>query len=68
MSSLSIEAQAISRFRKERHLLTLTEDKFRDEVVRPLFLRLGYADGRDVCGPTEQGKDVIFSEHDKLEA
>lgn len=66
MSSLSIDAQAISRFRKERYLLSLPEGKFRDELVRPLFLRLGYSDGRDVCGPTEQGKDVIFAERDKL--
>jgi hypothetical protein len=68
MSDLTLDAQAISRFRKERYLLSLSEDDFRDSVVRPLFLRLGYRDGRDVCGPTEQGKDAIFSEQDKLGA
>lgn len=31
----------ISRFKKERFLLSMSEDDFRDKVVRPLFLRQG---------------------------
>jgi hypothetical protein len=58
--------ETISRFKKERFLLAMTEDKFRDEVIRPLFLRQGLKDGRDVCGPMEKGKDAIFFATDKL--
>jgi hypothetical protein len=58
--------ETISRFKKERFLLAMSEDKFRDEVVRPLLLRQGLLDGRDVCGPTEKGKDAIFFTFDKL--
>ena len=58
--------EAISRFKKERFLLGMSEDDFRDKVVRPLFLRQGLADGRDLCGPTEQGKDAVFVHTDKL--
>ena len=54
------QALAISRFKKGKHLLTLSEDDFRDKVIRPLFLRQGLTDGRDLCGPTEHGKDAIF--------
>lgn len=50
----------ISRFKKERHLRTLSEDDFRDSVVRPLLLSLGFRDGRDLCGPAEEGKDAAF--------
>lgn len=56
----------ISRFRKERYLLTFSEDAFRDEVIRPLLLRKGFEDGRDYCGPTESGKDAIFISRDLL--
>lgn len=56
----------ISRFKKERFVKRLSEDEFRDLVVRPLFLRSGYVDGRDLCGPTEHGKDALFCEKDKL--
>jgi hypothetical protein len=59
-------AEMISRFKKERYLLTLSEDDFRDLVVRPLFLRLGLRDGRDLCGPTEAGKDAVFVNTDPL--
>ncbi|MCW5557464.1 MAG: NACHT domain-containing protein, partial [Verrucomicrobiae bacterium] len=45
---------------KTRFLGELSEDDFRDRVVRPLFLRIGLRDGRDNCGPTEAGKDAIF--------
>jgi hypothetical protein len=56
----------ISRFKKERHLRSLSEDDFRDTVIRPLFLRLGYFDGRDTCGPAEAGKDCLFIERDRF--
>lgn len=55
-----INPEAISRTRKERFLLGLSEDDFRDRVVRPLFLRQGLQDGRDLCGPEEEGKDALF--------
>ncbi len=58
--------ETISRFKKERFLLGMSEDDFRDKVVRPLFLRQGLTDGRDLCGPTEQGKDAVFSHTDML--
>jgi len=55
-----IRPESISRFRKERFLRSMTEDQFRDQVVRPLFLRKGLKDGRDLCGIDEEGKDCIF--------
>jgi hypothetical protein len=61
-----IAVDAIPRFKKERHLRSLSEDEFRDTVVRPLLLRLGYQDGRDLCGPSEAGKDAIFVETNRL--
>lgn len=57
----------ISRFKKERFLKLLSEDDFRDLVVRPFFLRSGFQDGRDLCGPSEHGKDALFLEKDKLD-
>lgn len=61
-----IKPETISRFKKERFILSMSEDKFRDEVIRPLFLRKGFGDGRDVCGPFEKGKDAIFTAEDPL--
>lgn len=61
-----MRVENISRFKKERFLKSLSEDDFRDRVIRPLFLRTGYADGRDLCGPHEHGKDTIFVEKDRL--
>lgn len=58
---MNIKPETISRFKKERYLRTLSEDNFRDQVIRPLFLRLGCGDGRDLCGTTEKGKDAIFT-------
>jgi len=58
--------ETISRFKKQRFLLDMSEDRFRDEVVRPLFFRQGFADGRDLCGPFEEGKDALFVAADKL--
>ncbi len=64
--TLSEYASKISRFKKERFLRNMTEDAFRDQVVRPLFLLRGMQDGRDLCGPTEAGKDSIFTTENKL--
>lgn len=55
-----------SRLGKQKFLENLSEDGFRDKVVRPLLLRLGYRDGRDLCGPEEEGKDALFYEVDKF--
>jgi hypothetical protein len=44
----------------------LSESDFRDLVVRPLLLRKGLEDGRDLCGPKESGKDSIFISKDLL--
>jgi hypothetical protein len=63
---LTIKAQAVSRAKKERYLISLSEDKFRDEVLRPLLLRQGLQDGRELCGPTEEGKDTLFVAVDQL--
>jgi hypothetical protein len=65
-SKAHLDAQAISRFKKERVLLQLTEDQFRDLVVRPLMLRMGLEDGRDLCGPDEEGKDCVFFKADPI--
>jgi len=66
MSPTIDAARAISRSKKEKFLKQLSEDAFRDEVVRPLFFRLGYEDGRDLCGPFEKGKDAVFSEKNRI--
>lgn len=65
-STLSTIAETVSRFKKERFLLSLSEGSFRDEVIRPLFLRKGLKDGRDLCGPFERGKDALFLATDQL--
>lgn len=61
-----LDAASISRFKKEKYLAAFTEDDFRDLVVRPIFLRKGFLDGRDLCGPSEEGKDCIFFQEDLL--
>lgn len=61
-----MKVENISRFKKERFLKSLSEDEFRDRVIRPLMLRSGYKDGRDLCGPNEHGKDAVFISADQL--
>lgn len=56
----------ISRFKKLKFLATFSEDDFRDQVVRPLLSRLGFAGGTDTCGTTEEGKDAVFAVRDLL--
>lgn len=55
-----------SQAEKEQYLVSLSEDDFREKVVRRLFKRLGFSDGRDLCGPEEQGKDAVFFDNDKF--
>ena len=66
MTGASDRAATLSRFKKQRFLIRLSEDAFRDEVIRPIFLRQGLKDGRDLCGPTEEGKDALFVAVDQL--
>jgi hypothetical protein len=63
----NMELGSISRHDKELFLNKLLEDDFRDKVVRRLFHRLGFKDGRDLCGPEEYGKDAIFIEADAFD-
>lgn len=63
---VSIQVENISRVQKDRFLLFLSEDVFRDRVVRPLFHRQGLKDGRELCGPSEEGKDTLFISVDEL--
>lgn len=59
-------AIAIPREEKKLRLARMSENDFRDRIVRPLFLALKYRDGRDLHGPDEDGKDVVFIEDDKF--
>ncbi|MBU1923678.1 MAG: NACHT domain-containing protein [Candidatus Omnitrophica bacterium] len=61
-----IDPSIISRFKKEKFLRELSEDDFRDLVVRPVFLKSGFKDGRDFCGADEEGKDCLFVETNSL--
>lgn len=64
MSELTERAKILSQVKKERYLAMLSETDFCDRVIRPLFRRKDFSDGRDVCGPLEEGKDVIFVKKD----
>jgi hypothetical protein len=59
-------AEVTSHFQKVKYLLDLSEDDFRDKAVRPLFRRLGYDDGCDTCGPSEEGKDCWVTRADAI--
>jgi len=61
-----LHAKQMSRFKKEKHLLLLSEDTFRDLVVRPILFRMGLTDGRDLCGPDEEGKDTVIFKTDPI--
>jgi hypothetical protein len=60
LSPLQLQAASISLLKKRRLLESLSEDEFRDLVIRPLFKRMGYTDARELCGPEEAGKDAVF--------
>ncbi|WP_376694810.1 NACHT domain-containing protein [Wenzhouxiangella sp. EGI_FJ10305] len=51
---------------KYKFLNSLSEDEFREKVVRRLYRRVGYSDGRDLDGPEELGKDAVFYEIDSF--
>jgi len=55
-----IDPYLIPRGTKKKFLKDLSEEEFRDRVVRPLFLKRGLRDGRELCGPDEEGKDCVF--------
>lgn len=59
-------AEELSRDRKQLHLTSMSEDDFRDQVVRVICERQGLAFVRDMCGPDELGKDCIFEAQDPL--
>lgn len=61
MKIAELEASAMSQSEKLRHLGSLSEDDFRDRVVRPIFVRQGMRDYRDLCGTDERGKDCILT-------
>lgn len=45
---------------KLARLKDLTEDDFRDAVVRPLFKLQGFRTYHDLCGQDEEGKDCVM--------
>lgn len=57
---------AIPREEKKSRLARMSENDFRDRIVRPVFLARNCRDGRDFHGPDEDGKDVVFIEDDKF--
>jgi GTPase SAR1 family protein len=66
LTELRRMAARLSQRDKQQYLLGLTEDQFRDKVVRPIFRYMGYSDGRDTCGPDEMGRDAIFTQSSEL--
>ncbi len=67
MKNAKLDPTTISRNKKDKHLVEMSEDEFRDKVVRPVFLRLGFKGGDELCGPTEEGKDTIFFDQNRLD-
>ena len=67
-----LEASQISQklpdAKKRAFLDALSEDDFRDRVVRPLYRLLGLKHLRDTCGADELGKDCLFVTKDALGA
>ena len=55
-----IDPHIIPLERKKKFLAKLSEDEFRDKVVRPLYIAQGLIHGKDTCGPDEEGKDCYF--------
>lgn len=55
-----IDPKNITTIKKYSFLLKMSEDEFRDKVVRPVFFRMKLKDGRDLCGKEEYGKDALF--------
>ena len=55
-----LDPRNIPLFKKQKFLSDLSEDDFRDRVVRPLYLLLGLTHGKDICGNDEDGKDCYL--------
>lgn len=51
----------LSEKKKLDYLREMTEDDFRHRLATPLFVRQGFKHLYENCGPTEEGKDSIFS-------
>ena len=67
-SEASLIARKLPDSKKKENLLSLSEDTFRDQVIRPLYRRQGVRHLRDTCGADEQGKDCLFVGDDPLGA
>lgn len=59
---------SLTHQQKLERLALLSEDQFRDEVVRPIFSILGFTSYRDLCGVDEAGKDCSFVKRDEMGA
>jgi len=46
-------------------LQKLTEDKLRKNIIIPLLKVLGFEYIEDWCGPSEDGKDVLYAKKDQ---
>jgi hypothetical protein len=62
----TLNPKIIPLFKKKRYLASLSEDDFRDQIVRPLFQQLGLRHGKDICGVDEDGKDCYFFGDDPI--
>src|SRR5690606_28110225 len=62
----SFNPTTIPLYKKRQFLANFSEDDFRDQVVRPLFLLKGLTHGKDVCGTDEDGKDCYFWGTDRI--
>ena len=66
MTTTSVSAKILPLFQKKKHLESLSENDFRDTVVRPLYLLQGLTGGRDTCGTDEEGKDCYMFREDRI--
>src|SRR5438045_2499992 len=64
----SLIAQKLPDAKKRQVLESLSEDDFRDKVIRPLYRRMKLKHLRETCGADEQGKDCLFTADDPLGA
>ncbi len=51
---------------KKQHMLSFSEDEFRDKFLRPLLIAKGLIHGRDTCGTDEEGKDCYLWQQDRI--
>jgi hypothetical protein len=62
----AMDPRLIPAHKKKQFLASLSEDSFRDQIVRPLLLHQGLVHGKDTCGVDEEGKDSYFWQDDKV--